>query len=238
MKSCRPYGNARKASALVIGHDPGLQNSKAQANYAFFLDYLQKPVPSKPSERRKYDLASSVVDYIRHLTSSLLELKGMYFTNLCNEFLDRPLGKGTVLIPDEYTDRGAHEIEATLERGSFKVILPMAPQVFYHLVRMGFVTDSDEQLKQFQRQAKPKLAARARKVYVPVGRSPFLMVCGKKYHHRRDRVPIIPILHIKQWPLNESMKPHYGPLMEMTVANVFSCLQGRKGSNRDLLKPS
>lgn len=228
---CKPFGNIEKARVLVIGHDPMLQNSNAQAQFAFFLNYLRNLPPANPSEKRKYSLASSVVSYIKYLGGSLVLLKNMYFTNLCNEFLDRPIGGGTVLIADEAADKGIQAIEDTLSRGSFKVILPMTPQVFYHLVRTGFVSDSDEILQAFLRRAQPKPTAKERKAYEPTARSPFLLVCGQEYCHRNDHIPIIPIVHIRQWPLNSKMKPRYEPLMEEATKNIHDCLRSAMSRN-------
>jgi hypothetical protein len=224
MDSCRPFGNTGKARILVIGHDPRLQRSDAQAQYAFFLNHLEQPRPTRPSERHKYDFAFSVVNYVQYLGGPSVTLEDMFFTNLCNEFLKRPIAGGTVLITDNAAERGAQAIEGILSRRSFKVILSMAPQVLYHLVRLGFVANPDENLLAFLRTARPSQAAIARKAYVPVGRSPFLRVCGKKYYHRSDGVPLIPVVHVKQWPLNERMEPHYGSLMRMAATNTKACL--------------
>ena len=224
MNSCRPFGNIDKARILVIGHDPRLQRSDAQAQYAFFLNYLEEPRQTRSSERRKYDFASSVVNYIRHLGGPSVALEDMFFTNLCNEFLERPIAGGTVLITDDAAERGIQAIEGILLSGSFKVILSMAPQVLYHLVRLDFVTNPDENLLAFLKTARPSPAATIKRAYVPVGRNPFLEVCGRKYYHRSDGVPIIPIVHVKQWPLNNRMEPHYGPLMRMAATNARACL--------------
>jgi len=224
MNKCRPFGNIDKARILVIGHDPKLQRSDAQAQYAFFLNYLEKQRPTRPSERRKYDFASSAVNYVQQLGGPSVALEDMFFTNLCNEFLERPIAGGTVLITDDAAERGTQAIEGILSSGSFKVILSMAPQVLYHLVRLGFVANPAENLLTFLRTARPSLAAVNRKTYVPVGRSPFLKVCGRKYYHRGDGVPLIPILHVKQWPLNKRMEPHYGSLMRIAATNAKDCL--------------
>jgi hypothetical protein len=224
MNFCRPFGNIDKAKILVIGHDPRLQRSDAEAQYAFFLNYLEQSRPVRTSEGRKYDFASSVVNYIRHLAASSTALEDMFFTNLCNEFLEHPTISGTVLITDDAAERGIQAIEGILSRGSFKVILSMAPQTLYHLVRLGFVANPDENLLAFLRMARPSPAAAVRGAYVPVGRSAFLMVCGRRYHHRRDGVPLVPILHAKQWPLNKLMEPHYGSLMGMAATNTRACL--------------
>ncbi len=225
MNACKPFGDAGKAKILVIGHDPKLQRSDAQAQYAFFLDYLQRPPPILPSERRKYDFASAVVRYTNYLAGTNLLLKDMLFTNLCNEFLERPIGRGTVLITDDAADRGIQAIKSMLRGGSFKLILSMTPQVFYHLARTGFITHLNENLSEFFKRAQPRLSARERKAYVPSGQSPFLLVCGRIYNYRRDQTPIIPVVHVKQWPLNAKMEPHYGLLMKGAATNAKALLR-------------
>ncbi len=42
MKSVKPFGDPKKATILVIGHDPRLQTSFAEAETAFFMDLLEK----------------------------------------------------------------------------------------------------------------------------------------------------------------------------------------------------
>jgi len=231
MDTCKPFGNPDTAKILVIGHDPRLQRSDIQAQYAFFLNYLKESPPTHPSERRKYDFASSVVTYIQFLKGASVSLEEIFVSNLCNKFLNRPLGGGTVLIPDEEAKRGTQAIEDIMSIGSFKVVLPMAPQVFYHLVKLGFITNPDESLLTFLRGARPSPAASVRKAYVPVGRSPFLSVCGRMFYHRKDRVPVIPIVHVKQWPLGTRMKPHYIALMKLAAANAKDCLTSPQSLN-------
>lgn len=231
MNACKPFGDIDKAKILVIGHDPRLQRSDAQASYSFFLDYLGRLPPTRTSERRKYEFASSTVSYIQHLGGPGVLLEDMFFTNLCNGFLGRPIGRGTVLITDNAADRGIQDIEDILARGSLELILPMAPQVFYHLVRTGFVTDSNENLRDFLMRAQPRSTAKERKAYEPIGRSPFLLVCGRMYSHRRDYIPIIPIVHAKQWPLNSKMEPHYGLLMIMAATNAQALLRNPTSRN-------
>ena len=71
--ACKPYGNPKQAQVFVIGHDPLLQRSEAKAETAFYLDYLERDYPTRQGERRKYELARAVVDYIRHLAGGSLE---------------------------------------------------------------------------------------------------------------------------------------------------------------------
>jgi len=231
MSACKPYGDTATARLMVIGHDPRLHLGKAEAKYAFFLDYLERPIPLIRSERRKYEFASAVVRYVRFLAGFSIPITDQYFTNLCNEFINGPIYSGTVLIPDDFADTGIRAIEDTLNRGSFKVILAMTPQVFYHLARTGFVNNSDDRVIPFYRNARPSFAAMNKKAYVPTAKSPFLAVCGLKFHHRNDNIPVVPIVHAKQWPLNARMNPHYGSLMEMAAKNVRNCIGDTLRSN-------
>ena len=106
MNASQPFGNPQQASILIIGHDPRLQNSQAEADYVFFLDYLLRSHPGRTSEARKYDLARALWDYISDLAGQETPLQSLYVTNLCNEFLPSTHGRGTVLIPDELAEKG------------------------------------------------------------------------------------------------------------------------------------
>lgn len=59
MTAVQPFVNLQYARILVIGHDPRLQNSRAEAETVFFLDYLTRPRPGQASETREYDLAKA-----------------------------------------------------------------------------------------------------------------------------------------------------------------------------------
>ena len=69
MSQTKPFGNPATADMLVIGHDPRLQSSQAEAEYAFFLDYLQRyaAAPAYGPEKRKYGLANALLDYVSAL---------------------------------------------------------------------------------------------------------------------------------------------------------------------------
>jgi hypothetical protein len=217
MDCCKPYGNPTRAEVMVIGHDPRLQRGKAEAQYAFFLDLLQQSEPSSSSEKSKYALADSVYRYIRNLTGDKLSLDQMYFTNLCNEFLERTQNSGTIYIPDDLAYKGIQQIENVLSRGQFKVVVPMSLQVFYHLVRNGFIDDLDETLKYFLAQSQPISNASQKGVYKAAAPRSFLKVCGRTYYH--GKTPVVPVVHVKQW---QTMKKEslYNPLMEIGRAHV------------------
>ncbi len=199
MRTVNPFGDVNKATILVIGHDPRLQRSQAEASVAFFLDYLDCPRPTWPPEARKYDLAKALWDYIGELAGRTIPLAELYVTNLCNEFLEHAPDSGTVLIPDDKAQRGVEEIAQTAAAGKFKVILPMAVQPFYHLCRLGFLDEDSELVRQFLAGACPRPDKAAQGVYVQSGKAPFLAVCGQRFHHQG--VPVVPIVHVKQWPL-------------------------------------
>lgn len=210
VQKVKPYGDLGTATVLVIGHDPRLQRSKAEAKYPFFFETLTGPPPTSASERRKYELAQAVCEYINWLADRLVSLKELYVTNLCNEFLPHVNNWGTVLIPDDKAEHGLAEIEQAIAEGHFSVILPMAVQTFYHLCRLGFVDEQADVLKRFVAAARPRTSKVRQGVYVPTGVAPFLAVCGQRFHHRG--IPVIPILHVKQWPLKSSAARYAEPM--------------------------
>jgi hypothetical protein len=136
----------------------------------------------------------------------------LYATNLCNEFLDHAANSGTVLIPDEQARRGVEEITRIVANGRFKVILPMSVQTFYHLCRWGFIDETDETLTHFIHAARPAPIKAKLGLYQQSGKAPFLSVCGRRFHH--NGVPVVPILHIKQWPLPLRMQKYTEPMQQ------------------------
>ena len=219
----QPFGDPAAARVFVVGHDPRLQRSDAQAETVFFLDYLGRPKPSVRSEARKYDLAAATVQYTEHLTGGKVPLAEMYFTNLCNEFLPHAPKGGTVLIPDQVADRGIAAIEKALALGKPQVIIPMSLQVFYHLARSRFVAMDDEQRRGFLRKAAPKPRDAERGAHVQSRPRSFLDVCGERFLH--GSVPVVPVLHVKTWPLRGRFKA-YDSAMEAAAANIQRCLAG------------
>ena len=211
MTTVSPFGDIHTATILVIGQDPRLQRSQAEAETAFFFDYLARPRPASRSEARKYDLAKAVWDYAGDLAGRDVSLEELYVTNLCNQFLDHTPGSGTVLIPDDVARRGVEQIAQTVADGDFKVILPMAVQTFYGLCRWSFIDEGDSELiVRFLKGARPRPSKAEQGVYVQSGSAPFLAVCGRRFHHRG--VPVVPIVHVKQWPLKPRMVKYKGPM--------------------------
>jgi len=212
MKAVRPFGDLATATILVIGHDPRLQRSQAEATGAFFFDYLTRPRPKSHTEARKYDLAQAVWGYLNKLAGYDVPLAELYVTNLCNEFLAHTPGSGTVLIPDDQAQRSVQRIVQIVADGHFKVILPMAVQPFYHLCWLGFIDEDTELVRRFVAGARPRPSKAEQGIYAQSGRAPFLAVCGCRFHHRA--VPVIPIVHVKQWPLTPRMIRYTVPMQK------------------------
>jgi len=210
MNATKPFGDLTTATILVIGHDPRLQRSQAEAEVAFFFDYLTRPRPTSRSEASKHDLAKAVVDYVGALAGREVSLNELYVTNLCNEFLEHAPGSGTVLIPDGLARHGVQQIAQAVASGHFEVILPMAVQTFYHLCRLGFIDEESDVVRRFVHDASPRAPKAAQGIYVQGGRAPFLAVCGCRFHHRG--VPVVPIVHVKQWPLRARAKRYVEPM--------------------------
>jgi hypothetical protein len=220
MNAAKPFGDLETAIILVIGHDPRLQHSQAEAEFAFFLDYLTRPPPRLTAEACKFGLAQAVMEYVSDLAGRDVALAELYATNLCNQFIPRP-GSGTVLIPDTLARQGVEQIEEAVVGGRFKVILPMAVQTFYHLCRLGFLDEHSDLLARFVAGARPRRSKAAQGLYVQSGKAPFLAVCGELFHHRG--VPVVPIVHVKQWPLGKRMVKYREP-MERAKGHVRAAL--------------
>lgn len=210
MKTAKPFGDVNTATILIIGHDPRLQRSQAEAEYVFFFDYLVRPRLSVRSEAKKYDLAQAVHKYINSLAGRTVSFEELYVTNLCNEFLEHKSGSGTVLIPEHLARRGVEQIAQIVADGHFKVILPMAVQPFYHLCRLGSVEGDSELVARFMAEACPHVFKAEQGIYEPTGKAPFLAVCGEKFSY--CGVPVVPIVHVKQWPLQQRMVKYVKPM--------------------------
>lgn len=224
MSTAKPFGDLDTATILVIGHDPRLQHSQAEAEYAFFFGCLAGPRPTYGPSAATYDLAKAVWDYVSELAGCQVPLEALYVTNLCNEFLEHKPGSGTVLIPDELARCGAEQIAQTVAAGQFKVILPMAVQTFYHLCRWGFIDEASDLVEHFVAGARPRKTAAGQGVYKPSREAHFLAVCGQRFHHQG--VPVVPILHVKQWPLKAKMVKYTEP-MQRAQQQVCAALRSR-----------
>ena len=221
MTAARPFGDLNSATILVIGHDPRLQRSRAEAEVVFFFDYLTRARPAARAEAKKYELAEAVQKYVSELAGREVSLAELYVTNLCNELLAHIPNSGTVLIPDEQAQRGVEEINQIVAASRFKVILPMSLQTFYQLCHWRFIDETSEVLTQFIQAARPAPKKAKLGLYQQSGQAPFLTVCGQRFHHQG--VPVIPILHVKQWPLRPRMQ-RYTDLMQQAQWQIQTLL--------------
>jgi hypothetical protein len=213
------FGGFTDSKVLAIGHDPRLQRSETLTQYALFADYFFRPKPDKSSERAKYDLAESIFSYIGFLTSYSYTSSQITVTNLCNVPLPHaPRGK-TVLIPEELAVNGLKAIESILSQSSIELILPMSLQVNYWLQKLGFFSGPAE----FLDLARPinRGLTNEPPYYEPYRNRAFSLLCGKKFETKDERL-VIPILHVKQWPLK-------GRVVEVYKESYTKCV--------DMLKP-
>ncbi len=217
VSQCKPYGDPSRAKLFIIGHDPRLQRSDTETKHVFFLDLLESPPPQASPERAKYSLARSTIEYIMLLIGWRLPITEMYFTNLCNEFLEHAPKGQTVLIPNDVADRGIKDIDYAIKKGAPRLILPMSLQVFYHLARTNFVPNTDLRIQVFLEKAKPNKKHRQRKAYKESGKAPFLDVCGDVFYH--SNIPVVPILHVKSWARVTPKSAYFGP-MNNAIKNI------------------
>ncbi len=205
MFETKVFGDVSKGRVLVIGHDPGLQQSRTVAEYCFFADYFFKPIPTQSRELAKYKFANSLFSYIGWLTSYKYAPNELIITNLCNKSLRRaPEAEGkTILIPEEYAKEGLENIKNILKSSQIEIILAMSQQVNYWLQKLGFYSSTENYLEQ----SRPKEKAAQNHYYEPVGKSPFLEICGNKYCV--GTIPLFPVLHLKQYPLRGGIKKNY-----------------------------
>lgn len=218
----KPYcfGGFTNSKVLAIGHDPRLQRSDTLAQYALFADYFFRQKPDNASERAKYDLAESLFSYIGYLTSYTYSSSQIAVTNLCNAPLPHaPRGK-IVLIPEEQALNGLKAIESILSQSSIELIFPMSLQVNYWLQKFSFFSGPPE----FLNLARPidRGLTHDPPYYQPYKNRAFTLLCGKKFQTKDGRL-LIPILHVKQWPLK-------GRVAEAYKAAYTECI--------DMLKPS
>jgi hypothetical protein len=77
MSATKPFGDLLTAKVLVVGHDPRLQKSLAEAEFAFFFEYLKRhdEYPTYSPDAKKYGLAKAVWDYISELADQQLPRK-------------------------------------------------------------------------------------------------------------------------------------------------------------------
>lgn len=222
-KEARPYGDPNTSSLWLIGHDPRLRESDAEASTCFFLDLLDVK-PRTAADRAKRGLAEAVIAYVRALAGDDFHPSSLYVTNLCNGFLP-PAKSGTVLIPDDVAENGARAIADALARRTAPppVILATSQQVLYHLTRLGHV--EIEGGDAFVDGARPAKAAMARGTYVPAKPRAFLAMCGTVGFWNGS--PVVPVLHVKQWQSLRTAARSYVEPMDRAAQAVKAALRYR-----------
>jgi hypothetical protein len=80
MSNCEPFGNPQYSKIMVVGQDPRLRRSDAEAEYCFFLEYLARDTISGNAEKQKKAFAKSTVEYVRSLVGNSVQLQDIYFT--------------------------------------------------------------------------------------------------------------------------------------------------------------
>ena len=198
-KDWKPSGTPK---ALVIGHDPRLQESDTIAPYALFADYYFNPIPTKPSEKRKYGLAKVTYDQITYITNSKIKPDTIYITNLCNYPLSHAPKRKMVYIPKDKAQEGLDNIIKILaELPTIEYIFPMSSQVNYWLQKLGFYDSNDSFIARSE--PREKGIKFDPSYFAPKYSRTFLLICGNIYSPIGRQQKIIPILHSKQFPLNK-----------------------------------
>ncbi|HPW98877.1 MAG TPA: hypothetical protein PK218_09975 [Flavobacterium sp.] len=204
--------------ALLIGHDPRLQISDTQAEYVLFANYFFHNTIKDRAFKSKYGLAASAFNQITHITNGKIKQEEIYITNLCNSSLPHaPKGK-TVYIPKNKAIAGVENIKRIIEENpSIEYIFPMSLQVNYWLQKLGMYFSSNE----FVEKSTPKAIGIQNEppYYEPIGKSPFLLICGNRYRVTGGTQYVIPILHAKCFPLNKQFKA-YEPAYD-NIRNFF-----------------
>jgi len=204
--------------ALLIGHDPRLQQSDTQAEYVLFANYYFDKTIKDRSFKSKYGLAASAFNQITHITNGKIKPEEIYITNLCNSALPHAPKSKTVYIPEEKAITGVENIKKIIDENStIEYLFPMSLQVNYWLQKLGLYYSSDE----FIEKSTPKTIGIQNKppYYEQTGKSPFLLICGNRYHVTGGIQVVIPILHAKCFPLNKQFRA-YEPAYER-IRNYF-----------------
>lgn len=193
--------------ALLIGHDPRLQCSDTQAEYAFFANYYFDTTISDRYYKSKQGLAASAFNQISHITKGKIKPEEIYITNLCNSALPHaPKGK-TVYIPEDKARAGVENIRRIIgENPGIEFIFPMSLQVNYWLQKLGLYDSGNEFLEKSSPKSKGILNTPP--YYEASKQRTFLMICGNKYPLNDSSQVIIPILHAKCFPLKNRFRAY------------------------------
>lgn len=198
----KDWKSIRTPKALVIGHDPRLQVSDTIAPYALFADYYFNPIPTKPSEKRKYGLAKVTYDQITYITNSKINPDTIYVTNLCNYPLPHAPKNRMVYIPKDKAQEGiANIIKILNEHPTIEYVFPMSLQVNYWLQKLGYYDSNDSFIARSE--PREKGIKNDPPYFEPKYTLTFLLICGNIYSPIEGQQKIIPILHSKQFPLNK-----------------------------------
>ena len=208
--------------ALLIGHDPRLQKSDTQAEYVLFANYYFDKTIRDRAFKSKYGLAATTFNQISYITNGKIKPDEIYITNLCNSALPHaPKGK-TVYIPEDKAIAGVENIKKIIEENpSIEILFPMSLQVNYWLQKLGLYYSIEE----FIKKSTPKTKGVQNKppYYEPIGKSPFLLICGNGYKFTGGKQIVIPILHSRRFPLNKQHKA-YVPAYERISYYFQNCL--------------
>lgn len=198
--------------ALLIGHDPRLQNSETQAEYVLYANYFFDNTIKDRVFKNKYGLAVSAFNQITHITNGRIKPEEVYITNLCNSTLPHAPKSKTVYIPEDKAIAGVENIKKIIEENqSIEYIFAMSLQVNYWLQKLGLYQSCTE----FVVESIPKTVGIQSNppYYEPMGKSPFLLICGNQYQVIGGVQTVIPILHAKCFPLNKQFRA-YEPAYE------------------------
>lgn len=208
--------------ALLIGHDPRLQKSDTQAEYVLFANYYFDKTIRDSAFKSKYDLAASAFNQISYITNGKIKPGEIYITNLCNSALPHAPKDKRVYIPEDKAIVGVKNIKKIIEENpSIEFLFPMSLQVNYWLQKLGLYYSIEE----FIEKSTPKTKGVQNKppYYEPIGKSPFLLICGNRYKVTGVTQIVIPILHAKCFPLNKQFKA-YEPAYERISYYFQNCL--------------
>ncbi|MFK5890432.1 MAG: hypothetical protein QM486_06855 [Flavobacteriaceae bacterium] len=201
------WKSKEKAKVLLIGHDPRLQKSDTIADFVLFADYFFRPIPTNHSEKRKFGLAKSTFDYLTYLTNHKIRPEQVYITNLCNNSLPHSAKGKTVFIPESEAIKGIENIKSILrENPSIEIIFSMSLQVNYWLQKLEFYHSDND----FVVNSEPRTNGKNHEFpfYQPAKSKTFLTICGNQYKIYEGNQILIPILHTKNFPLQEKLKAY------------------------------
>ena len=108
-----------------------------------------------------------------------------------------------MLIPEEKAVEGLQNIRLILaNHPTIKYVFPMSLQVNYWLQKLGFYTPN----KRFIEDSEPNAAGlmSTPPYYQPKKQRTFLMICGNQYKVIDGEQIVIPVLHVKNFPLKRN----------------------------------